>query len=225
MSAKSAWVLSVGLKVVVAVTGLVMLAFVAFHLVNNVHIFLGQEVYNRDAFAWKHPLVIHKLRVVLLTAIVLHVGATVWMTLNNRRARATPYQKVVYVRSTWTARAMIVSGLMVGLFVVYHVLHAKAGWIHADLHEAVDPWGRKDVYNLIVISLQNPLTNIIYLLGLTGLFAHLHHGIQSTLGSLGVHHQAWSAWIRNGGRLLALLLYLGYASIPISVAAGWIRPV
>jgi succinate dehydrogenase / fumarate reductase, cytochrome b subunit len=224
MSGRPAWLLSVGLKFVVAITGLVMLAFVAFHLVNNVHLFFGQEIYNRDAFAWKHPLVIHKLRVVLLTAIALHIAATVWITVINRKARGTAYKKVVYARSTWTARLMIVSGFFVAFFVVYHVLHAKAGWIHTDLHEAVDPWGRKDVYNLIVVSLRDPFTNLVYLLGLTGLFSHLHHGIQSTLSSLGVRQQRGSTLIRNGGRLLALLLYLGYVAIPIAVAIGWIQP-
>ena len=119
---------------------------------------------------------------------------------------------------------MIVSGVFVAIFVVYHVLHAKAGLIHPSMHEWVDPWGRKDVYNLMLITLRHPITGLVYGLGLTGLFAHLHHGIQSTLTTLGVPYDARKSKWRRAGRFLAALLYAGYISIPLSVWLGLLRP-
>lgn len=217
--------LSVGLKVLVATTGLIMLAFVAFHLVNNIHIYWGQEVYNRDGFAWKQPFIIEKARVVLLASILVHVVCTIWITYLNRKARPVDYKYVDYRRTTWSGRFMIVSGVFVGVFVVYHVLHAKAGFIHADLHDLVDPWGRKDVYNLMIITLRHPVTGLVYALGLTGLFAHLHHGIQSTLSSLGIPHDARGNGWRLAGKIIAAVLYAGYISIPLSVWFGILKPV
>lgn len=216
--------LSVGLKFVVAITGLIMVLFVAFHLINNVHIFWGQEVYNRDGFGWKKPGVIETARVVLLTSVLIHAAATIWITHLNRRARLNYQQPLRYARTTWSGRFMIVSGCSLAIFIIYHVLHAKAGFIHPDYHTALDPWGRKDVYNLMVHTLRHPVTGMVYFLGLTGLFAHLHHGVQSLFTSLGVPHESWGSGVRYAGVAVAAILYLGYLSVPLAVWIGWVAP-
>lgn len=217
--------LSVGLKVVIAVTGLIMAAFAFFHLGNNIHIYWGQQIYNEYGFAWKKPGVIETARVVLSVSFVLHIIAVIWVTRINRRARRQSYAGFRYSLTTWSGRIMVLSGVFLGIFIIYHVLHAKVGFIHPSLHEGIDAWGNKDVYNLIVTTLRHPITGAVYFFGLTGLFAHLHHGIQSTLSSLGVAQDLRGKRIRRTCQVLATLLYIGYVSIPVSAWLGILRPV
>lgn len=217
--------LSVGLKVVIAVTGLIMAAFAFFHLGNNLHIYWGQQIYNESGFAWKKPGIIETARVVLSLSFVIHIIAIVWVTRINRRARGQNYASFRYSMTTWSGRWMVLSGVFLGIFVVYHVLHAKAGFIHPSLHEGIDAWGNKDVYNLIVTTLRHPITGAVYFFGLTGLFAHLHHGVQSTLSSLGLAQDLRGKWIRLTCQILVTLLYIGYVSIPISAWLGILKPV
>lgn len=215
---------SVAVKTVMAVTGLVMFAFVVFHLYNNVQIYFGQDVYNGQAFAWKSPAVVTKVRPTLLVSLALHVVAGVALAVMNRRARPVRYRVHRFRESTVAGRVMVVTGIVAGLFILYHVLHAKVGSAHPELYAMVDDLGRRDVYNIIIVSFQRPLIALAYVVGLGCLFFHIGHGVTSTFSTLGLlndKNRGVLAWV---GPVLALLLFIGYGSIPVSVVLGLLTP-
>lgn len=224
MESRHTFFSSIALKWIVAITGLIMAAFVAFHLTNNIRIYFGQEVYNRDGFAWKTPVVITIARPVLLVSFLLHIAATVAVSRDNRRSAPRYQAGYRYRRATWWGRLMIVSGLFTGAFVIIHVLHAKVGWIESDLHTWVDPWGRKDVYNVVVLGLRNPLIGAAYALGLTGLLFHMGHGVHSALTSLSLSRARLAGRLQIVLWIFLFIIYAGYMSIPLAVWFGWIQP-
>ncbi len=215
---------SIALKWVVAVTGLIMVAFVAFHLTNNLRIYLGQEIYNRDGFAWKTPVVITIARPVLLISFVLHIVATVAVTRRNRQSGPQYAAGYRFHTATWWGRFMVVSGVITGLFVLTHVIHAKVGWIDAELHTWIDPWGRKDVYNMVILGLRTPWLGAAYALGLSGLLFHMGHGVHSALASLSLSRARLARRLQIGLWILLGAIYAGYISIPIAAWVGWLEP-
>lgn len=215
---------SITLKWIVAITGLVMVAFVAFHLTNNLRIYLGQEIYNRDGFAWKTPVVITIARPVLLISFLLHIMATVAITHRNRRSGPAYEAGYRFSKATWWGRFMVVSGILTGFFVIIHVVHAKVGLIDAELHTWVDPWGRKDVYNMVILGLRTPLLGAAYALGLTGLLFHMGHGVHSALATLSVSRSRLAHRLQVWLWLVLGTIYAGYISIPIAAWIGWLAP-
>jgi succinate dehydrogenase / fumarate reductase cytochrome b subunit len=215
---------SVAVKTVMAVTGLVLFAFVVFHLYNNVHIYFGQDAYNGQAFAWKTPAVVAKVRPTLLVSIVLHIIAGVTLAVMNRRARPVRYRVRRYKESTLAGRLMIVTGIVAGLFILYHILHAKVGSAHPDLYAMTDELGRRDLYNIIIVSFQQPLIALAYIVGLGCLFFHIGHGVTSTFSTLGLLNDKNRPVLRWVGPVVAVLLFIGYGSIPASVALGLLAP-
>ena len=216
---------SIGLKTVMAVTGFILFAFVAFHLYNNMHIYQGREVYNVHGFSWKTPVVISIARPVLATSILLHALAGIILAISNRRARPERYAVQRYRASTFVGRFMIVTGAVAGAYVIYHVLHAKVGSAHPGLFDMLDEEGRRDVYNIMILSYQQPGIAAAYIIGLACLFFHSAHGVTSlfsTFGLLNDDNRRYLAWI---GPVLSLLLFLGYASIPFNVMTGYLQPV
>jgi succinate dehydrogenase / fumarate reductase, cytochrome b subunit len=213
-----------GLKIMMAVTGLILFTFVAFHLSNNLHIYFGREVYNLKGFAWKTPVVIVVARIVLITAVTLHILGGVTLFVRNFRARPIRYHAQRYKVATPYGRAMIITGLIAAAYIVYHVLHAKVGSAHPDLFSMVDESGRRDVYNIIVISFQQPGIAAAYLLGLLGLFLHTAHGISSVILTLGLSRGRTGRAVEWIGPGVSTLLFLGYASLPFFVMVGLLKP-
>lgn len=215
---------SAAVKINMALTGLVMFTFVAFHLYNNVHIYLGREAYNLNGFAWKTPGTITTVRSVLLVAVTLHILGGITLAIKNSRSRPSRYHVHRFLASTRYGRAMIITGLIAALYILYHVLHAKVGVTNPDLFSMVDEAGRRDVYNIIVISFQQPFIAGAYLLGLAGLFLHIAHGISSaslTLGITSTPNSRIPVWV---GAAISFLLFIGYASLPFFVLTGLLEP-
>jgi succinate dehydrogenase / fumarate reductase cytochrome b subunit len=159
-------------------------------------------------------------RIGLLASFVIHVWTTVLLVLENRRARGVSYAVTRRQTATWASRTMIWGGLALGAFVVYHLLHFTTGHVH---HGQFERYGHADVYSRVVASFQEPGIVIAYLAAMVFLFFHLVHGIQSLFETLGVTHPGVLACARRGGPVLALVIVLGFASVPIAVWAGIIR--
>lgn len=213
------------LKVLMAISGLIMAAFVIFHLYNNAHFFLGQEVYNTKGFSWKKPGVIETARVVLLSSIVLHIATGILLTWHNRKARPERYIQQRYQRAGMISRTLIYTGLVIASFVAFHVLHAKAGMVFSELHELVDIRGKKDVYNMIIFSFRRPSVAIAYLVSLACIGLHLSHGIKSTCMTLGLSNDQNENLIHRISVGISLFLFVGYSLIPLSVILRIVNPV
>jgi succinate dehydrogenase / fumarate reductase, cytochrome b subunit len=217
---------SVGRKVIVAVTGVILILFVIGHLLGNLQIYLGPEWINAYAQHLRDlGPVLWIIRIFLLASVLLHIYFTILLAIENRRARPEGYRKRNYVKASWASRHMVVSGLVVLAFIIFHLLHFTARKFNPQFPLLkLDPLNRYDVYSMMVYGFQNVYVSAFYILGLFLLTLHLTHGSSSLFQSLGFNNQHLTPKLAIGGRIFAWLIFIGYGSIPIAVLVGSIKP-
>jgi succinate dehydrogenase / fumarate reductase cytochrome b subunit len=207
---------TIGRKVVMAATGLLLVGFLVGHVGGNLLVFKGPEALNTwSAFLKSSALVLWSVRAVLLTAVGLHIWAAVTLTRQNRASRPVAYAKVVPQTSTLAARLMWVGGLLLIAFIVVHLLHLTTGTIH---HGCA--FSHTDVYGNVVSSFAVPWLAGFYVLAMLALMAHLTHGLWSFLQTMGWNHPRFEAPRRAGAVTLALVISLGFISIVVAVFLG-----
>jgi len=215
---------SIGNKFLVAISGLAMVLFLIAHLMGNLQIFISAHAINQYAWFLKQiPEITWAMRIGLLVMIIIHIFFTIKLTIANKKARPQAYAIKKAMKATLSSRTMAVSGLIVLSFIIFHLMHFTFLVTHPEISHSVDENGWHDVYKMVVLSFQQPHLVFFYLLALTLLFSHLHHGVQSLFHTLGLTNKNWSPLIDKGGKTLALLLYLGYISIPISILLGLVK--
>ena len=205
-------------------TGLVLVGFVVLHLLGNLVVFLGPDALNAYADKLRHmgPL-LWLARGGLLATVAVHVWLAVVLTRENQAARPIRYAVARTVQTTPAARTMMVSGLLLTAFIVYHLLHFTFRVTHPAISHRVDALGRHDVFAMVVFSFQDPVLVVLYVAAMGLLCAHLHHGMASWLQSLGLTNERVLPAIERTGRLTAWLIFLGYSSIPVSILAGLVK--
>jgi succinate dehydrogenase / fumarate reductase cytochrome b subunit len=217
---------SVGRKMVVAITGVILIFFVIGHLLGNLQIYLGPEWIN----AYSQHLrdlgpILWMIRAFLLASVILHIYFTILLAIENRRARPQAYRDRNYVKASWASRHMVVSGLVVLAFIIFHLLHFTARKFNPQFPLLkLDLLNRYDVYSMMVYGFQNVYVSAFYVVGLFLLTLHLTHGSSSFFQSLGLNNQRLTPKLAIGGRIFAWLLFVGYVSIPIAVLLGFIKP-
>jgi succinate dehydrogenase / fumarate reductase, cytochrome b subunit len=212
---------SIGKKFVVATTGVILILYVLGHLLGNLQIYLGPDRINTYA-KFLHDLgpILWAIRVFLLAAFVTHIIATIDLALQNRRAKPQKYAVAGYQRSSIASRTMIISGLIVLCFVIYHLLQFTLLWTDPEFRKLHDSLGRHDVYRMLVLGFRHPLVSLFYVLGLFLLANHLSHGFASIIQTLGINNRKMAGFVSNGGQILAWLVFAGYVSIPAAILLG-----
>lgn len=215
---------SVGNKFLVALSGLAMVLFLVAHLIGNLQIFIGAHAINQYAWFLKQiPEITWAMRIGLIFMIILHIGLTIKLNIANKKARPQAYAVKQTIKASFSSRTMAVSGLIILSFIIYHLMHFTFLATHPEFSHYTDENGWHDVYKMVILSFQQPQLVFFYVLSLTLLFSHLHHGIQSLFHTLGLTNKNWTPIIDKGGKAFALLLYLGYISIPLSIFLGWVK--
>lgn len=215
---------SIGKKAMMAVSGLLLIGFVILHLLGNLLIYGGPDALNSYAEKLRHlGPILWIARLVLLTALVLHLITSIMLSKENRAARPVTYAKPQALRTTLAARTMMLSGLMVIAFIVYHLLHFTFRVTNPAISNLTDALGRHDVYAMVVYSFREPAIVGAYLIAMALLCAHLSHGIASAFQTLGLNNDRTLPVIERAGHLIAGLLFLGYLSIPLSVFLGVVK--
>lgn len=213
---------SIGAKHIMAVTGLLLLLFAVVHMIGHLQMFGGQDLYN----AYAHFLqslweVKWPVRAGLLALLVIHAVVGISLAAGNRAARPTGYAMYKPVRASIAGRTMAWSGLALFAFLSFHIVHFTAGMIGTEYFHLPDPEGRWDAYTMFVRGFQSPAIYGVYLAGMLLLAAHLGHGAASWLQSLGLRHPRYPT--DRLGRVIAVLLFVGYMVPPTAVLAGAIR--
>lgn len=217
---------SVGRKIIVALTGVVLILFVIGHLLGNLQIFLGPEWINSYSQHLRDlgPL-LWLIRIVLLATVLLHIFFTILLAIENKRARPENYRDRNYVKASWASRHMAVSGLVVLAFIIFHLLHFTARKFNPQFPLLqLDPLNRYDVFSMMVYGFRNVYVSVFYIVSLFLLTLHLTHGSSSFFQSLGLNDKKLTPRLALGGRILAWLLFIGYTSIPVAVLLGLIKP-
>jgi succinate dehydrogenase / fumarate reductase cytochrome b subunit len=222
---------SVGKKLLVALTGLALLAFLAVHLAGNLLIYRGPDELNAYAHELKtllHGSAVWIARAGLLGAFLVHVLLTISLVKENRSARPVGYRKPSTIQATLASRTMILSGLVILAFAVYHLLHFTVQVTHPDYRTLTyDLHGETvhDVYSMVVRGFSSVPVSAFYILSMFLLCAHLSHGFASVFQTLGLRSKQTAALLKGLGWVYALVIFFGNISIPVSVLAGLIKPI
>ncbi|MGC2163456.1 MAG: succinate dehydrogenase cytochrome b subunit [Silvibacterium sp.] len=213
------WQSTNGKKVVMAVTGAIMFLFIIGHLLGNLLIFDGRARINAYAeFLHFDSTLLWIIRIVLIVSVVLHITATVQLALRNKKARPVGYSRKEAINSSYASRTMYWSGPIVLAFLIFHLLQFTAGYIHP---EATFIAG--DVYHNLVTGFQVWWVAAWYIFAIILLGLHLRHGLWSMFQSVGYNHPRHTPLLKKAALLIAVLIVLGYISIPISVVTGLVK--
>jgi succinate dehydrogenase / fumarate reductase, cytochrome b subunit len=212
------WQSSLGKKYVMAVTGLGLFLFVIIHMLGNMQIFLGQDKLNGYAELLKsNPLVLWGARIGLLTIVTLHIVSALQLARLNRQARPVGYSVGKPVASTFAQRTILVSGLIILAFILFHLAHYTLGLVDPSLHTLLDSKGRPDVYGMVVAGFSNPVVSVFYIVSMGLLLLHLSHGVSSLFQSLGLRSRKTFGFFDKLAKVAALVLFLGNSAIPVAV--------
>jgi succinate dehydrogenase / fumarate reductase cytochrome b subunit len=225
------WRSSLGRKYLMAGTGAALFFFLVGHLLGNLQIFGPPEMINNYAyFLQSKPELVWTARLGLLGILIIHIASAISLTAQNRAARPIAYAsgKPPYGAPV-ASRTMLISGLIILAFVIYHLLHFTAllpgingtGKDFSHL-ETTLPTGTRshDVYAMMLLGFRVWWVSIFYLIAQALLFMHLSHGLTSMFQSLGWRSFAWWPRVTLGARIASVVLFLGYASIPIAAMTG-----
>ncbi len=217
---------TIGKKVLMAVTGLIWVGFLAGHMYGNLKIFTGAEHFNEYAeglrslgaplFGHLHLLTI--VRIVLVAAIATHIWAMLSLNQRNMSSRNQSYAVHNKVQANAAALTMRYGGVAIFFFVVYHLMHFTWGTpvIHPD-------FVRGDAYHNLVVGFQRPLNVLIYMAALVAVGLHLYHGTWSVFQTLGINSKRMTPTIRIASLGLAILFPVGFASVPFAVMLGLVK--
>jgi succinate dehydrogenase / fumarate reductase cytochrome b subunit len=222
------WLLSsIGKKTIVALTGIVLLAFVAGHLAGNFTIYLGKDWLNWYA-AHLQSLgpVLWIIRLFLLGVLVTHIFFTMLLWHENQAARPKKYIASDPVGTSVFARTMRLSGMVVLAFILFHLAHFTLHLVNpsfAHMEAMLDGHQVHDCYGMVVAGFSSLPVVIIYVVGLFLLTCHLSHGIGSLFQTLGLTNRRLHKTIELVTRAIAWILYFGYISIPLSIITGIVK--
>jgi succinate dehydrogenase / fumarate reductase cytochrome b subunit len=217
---------TVGKKMIVAITGIILILFVVGHLLGNLQIFLGPDWINGYSEHLRElGVLLWAVRIFLILTITIHIYMTIRLAIENRQARPKRYVERDYVKATFASRHMVMSGLIILAFLIYHLAHftVRVTDPRFALLKA-DPLNHYDVYSMMVYGFQNYYVSGFYVLGLWLLTLHLSHGSSSFFQSLGLNNVKLAPRLACGGRIFAWLLFIGYTSIPVAVLLGLVKP-
>ena len=220
---------SLGMKFCMGITGLLLVGFVLGHMSGNLLIYMGPDAINEYAeFLHKagHGVLIWVARAGLLTIFATHLFLAFALRKKNSDARPVPYAVDETIQATWASRHMMLTGILIFAFVLYHIAHLTLGLtdpsgfkdnLPRDAHQ------RHDVYKMVVHGFKQPLVSGLYILAQLALGLHLSHGAGSWLQSLGLAR----GWVRKLvmplGLGIAILVVAGNCSIPVSILLGWVK--
>jgi succinate dehydrogenase / fumarate reductase cytochrome b subunit len=215
---------TIGLKVLIAVSGIILGLYVVFHMLANLKAFEGPESLNSYAHFLRvggEPVLsqgqfLWTARIVLLIAVGVHIWAAAVSTLRSLAARPVGYRKRENVSSTFFSRTMPWTGAIVAFFVVYHLLDLTLGTVHPDFRHG-------EVYHNVVASFHSWAVALFYVFSVIALGTHLYHGIWSMMQTLGLNHPQYNKYRRGIAALITVAVVLGFTSVPLGVLAGIIR--
>lgn len=213
------WQSTNGKKIVMAITGFLMVLFLIVHLLGNLLIFTGPEKYNTYASILHFDdVALWVAQVILIIIVVLHIVAAVQLGIRNKKARPVGYSRKKAINSSYASRTMYWSGPIVLAFIVFHLLEFTSGTIHPG-----SQFIPGNDYHNVLAGFQVPWIAAWYIFALILLGIHLSHGIWSMFQSMGWHNPRHSRHWRLVSIIISTLLILGFISIPASVLTGVLK--
>lgn len=221
------WSTSIGKKAVMAVTGVILVGFVIGHMLGNLKVYQGEEKFNAYAVwlremgspAVGHEQVLWLARLMLLTATVLHIVAAVQLTRMSYTARPVRYQRKQAIQATYASRTMRWGGVIITLFVIYHILHFTLGAVGFKPGQ----YQPVSVYRNVVNGFSVWYVSAFYIAAMVALGFHMYHGVWSMFQTLGVNSVGADRFYQTLATVSSLAVVLGNISVPAAVLTGFVR--
>ena len=218
---RSLWISTIGLKIVMAGTGLLLVGFVVFHMLGNLQVFAGREAFNDYAeFMQSLGGLLWVARLSLLGLLVAHVGSAILLVRRNMAARPKAYARSRHQRSSPWGRTMMLTGVVVLAYIAYHLAHFTLGVAHPEHFGGLDEAGRHDVYTNFVLSFQNPVIVGTYVFANIAVAAHLAHATTSVFRTLGFSVGRIKDPIAKVGPALGAVVAIGNLAMPLACLFG-----
>lgn len=208
-----------------AATGALLFLFVVGHLIGNLQVFGPPELINTYAhFLQSKPLMVWAARIGLLVLVVAHIVTAAKLTAENKAARPVAYAGGDSYGASWQSRYMLMSGIVIAAFVVYHLAHFTARLpaingvgdftkLTTVLHGETVP----DVYAMMILGFQVWWVSLFYIIAQALLFIHLGHGLAAMFQSLGLRDHNWWPRIQRLAMVVSIAIFVGYALIPAAI--------
>jgi len=199
-----------------ALTGAIGVGYLVAHVSGNLLVFAGPEKINAYAALLKsNPVLLWTARTILIVAVLLHIIAAYQLARMSQKSRPISYKRWRAVGSDFASRTMRWTGPLVGLFIIYHLLHFTLGTVHPNFDE-------RNVYHNVISGFQVWYVSAIYIIAMLALSLHLYHGAWSMFESLGINHLKYNRLIRVLATFVTIVVVVGFISIPVAVLLGLI---
>lgn len=209
---------TIGRKFVMAVTGIILVGFITIHMSGNLLIHRGPDAMNHyAAFLKGNAPLLWGTRIIVLLATVFHIHSALTLTRRAATARPERYSRLSPQVATWSSRMMRIGGVLLAVFLVFHILHFTTGTVLAA------QFVEGDVYQNVVRSFSITWVAAFYLIAMGALSMHLHHGVWSLFQTLGANHPHLEGWRRKLAWFLSIAIPIGFASVPLAIIAGMVR--
>ncbi len=218
---------TVGRKILMAVTGLLLVGFVTIHLLGNLSVFAGPDGIN--AYAVKlHSLgaLVWVFRAAILALFVVHITFGVMLSMENSTATPSNYAIKSRMKTTFSSESMLYTGLILLAFLIYHLLHFTVQITNPEISAGTLPLDaamRPDVFSMMVLSFQKVFISLVYIVGMIALFLHLSHGLSSFVQTFGLNNGPSLEKVTLGGKLVAVGFLLAYVAIPVLILARFVN--
>src|SRR6201987_3834368 len=221
------WHTMIGKKIVMAVTGVVLIGFVIAHMLGNLKIFSGPDEINAYSRFLRevgtpelaYGQLLWVVRIVLLICVALHITAAVQLTRMSQAARPVGYGVKRNVETTFAARMMRWGGVLLVVFIIFHLVHLTEGAVGFQPGQ----FTHLAVYQNVTAAFRVWPVVLFYIVAMGALCLHLDHGIWSMLQRLGWSTARNAAALKILSRIIAIVVFVGFSSVPVSVWAGWLQ--
>lgn len=205
---------SLGKKLIMSITGFFLILFLSVHLFGNIFLFFGEEVFNGYVHTLEGPplnYIVKVIEIVLIIGFIIHIYNGIRLTLENKRSRGRERyaKKAAPPNVTLASRTMFLSASIVFIFLVVHL---RNFWYEYKYGIATTG---ASYYRIVIDTFAIPFYSIIYVIGVILLGFHLYHGFQSAFQTLGLNHKKYTPIIEGLGKLYAIIIAVGFASMPI----------
>ncbi len=212
---------TVGRKVLMAVTGLLLVMFITVHLLGNTTVYWGQNGINAYA-EHLHSLgpLVWVFRLIMFALFAVHITFGIKLYTENRKANPEEYAIQKTLTTTFSAKTMIYTGLIILVFLIYHLMHFTMHITNPEISASnlpLDAAMRPDVFTMVVLSFQKFFIAAVYIIAMVALALHLAHGISSWVQTFGLSVRDSQDKVRLVGKFLAIVFGVGYIAIPLSI--------
>jgi len=211
---------SIGKKLLMAVTGLILFLFLLGHLLGNLLIFNGSEAINAYAYWLQNNPLLWLIRLFMLVIVGLHIYLALCLAKENYSARKISYRVKRDLQLDWASKGMLGGGIFIALFLIFHIIHLTLGWINTDVFNQIDANGLPDIYFRLISAFQNIWISSLYILAIFVITLHLSHALKSFFHTMGFHHQNSQQMIRYLVPVLVVAFAMAFIAIPLCVMLG-----